>query len=103
MIWFFLFLNSFLAVTEGKYNDKVEFLIKLDSDNEIALNEYIKCEGFKRKYPQLQIRPVVFGRWEGRKSLYSVYHFLFTRKNPSSKFIVFYFYLYHFKVVLLNL
>lgn len=85
----YTFFDSFIYYNKETDYKKIEFLVKFDSDNELALNEYIYNNKLSEKYPQLIIRPFIFGRWEGRNSLYDMYEFLFTRRNLSSRFVTF--------------
>ena len=65
-----------------KYYNQIEFLIKFDSDDQVAIE---RIKGLK-KYPFV-IKPIFYGRWEGLQTAH--YHFthLFSKRNPSYKFV----------------
>ena len=69
--------------------NKAEFLIKFDIDDEVAIQNWVIGDTLKSKFPNLNIRVFAYNRWEGRRSLYLHYWYLFTRRNISSKYIGF--------------
>lgn len=83
-----LFWSYIEKVPEVDRN-KAEFLIKFDVDDEVAIQNWVIGDTLKTKFPNLNIRVFVYNRWEGRRTLYMHYWYLFTRKNPSSKYIGF--------------
>lgn len=68
---------------------KIEFIIKFDIDDDVAINNWVIGNTLKQKYPFLTIRPIVYGRWEGRRSISEHYRFIFSRRNTNAKWIGF--------------
>ncbi len=91
------FLESFKTKLEDTERPKVELLVKFDTDDDVA-NKTIynrNYEGNKHHQPNLllnysnKFRHFVYARGEGRYSLHNDYMFLFSQRNPHSKFISF--------------
>lgn len=62
--------------------DNVEFLIKYDSDDDWRHEDKVF-----ESYP-FKIKTFVYNRGEGRKDLHLFYNYLFTQRNPKSKFVM---------------
>jgi hypothetical protein len=82
-------LNSFISQVPEQDWNKVEFLIKFDVDDTVAIVDWVIGDNLRTRFPKLNIRVFAFHRWEGRRSIYLNYWYLFTRRNISSKFIGF--------------
>lgn len=82
-------LDSFKRIHNYHRLQDVEFIIKFDTDNDLALDEYLLHNELGRRFTELVIRPIIFNRWEGKNSLYLNYMYLFSKRNPASNFIGF--------------
>lgn len=76
----------YTAVNEifPKDRDKVEFLIKFDSDD----NKFLTLIKEFSRFP-LKIRLFSYSRWEGMETAHYNYTYLLNRINSESKFIIF--------------
>ena len=93
------FLESYKNVGfQDAEKDQIELLIKIDKDDEKIYREIInKNWGGSHEYDQpnllknypVRIRIFIYERGEGRYSLHNDYKFLFSQRNPLSKFIMF--------------
>lgn len=81
--------DSYMANIKPENRYLAEFIIKFDIDDEFALHKFILEDTFRNKYKDLIIRPCAFRRWEGRSSIYLTYSYLFSQRNPTSKWIGF--------------
>lgn len=75
------FLDSAVEHIRPDERDQIEFLIKYDSDDD----ERPPAEFFAA-YP-FTIRTFVFARGEGRHSLHNAQEFLFTQRDPRTRFL----------------
>lgn len=92
------FLDSLIKYIPDGEKSKIEVLIKFDSDDTDSYRTILNRNyGSVNRYDQpnflatvpTYIRPFVYARGEGRRSLQNDYMFLFTQRNPHSKFISF--------------
>jgi hypothetical protein len=73
-------LDSAIEMVRGPERDQIEFLIKYDDDD----NER-PSDAFLARYP-FSIRTFVWSRGEGRHSLHHAQEYLFTQRDPRSRF-----------------
>lgn len=97
------FFNSATDKLTDEQKERVEFLIKFDTDDtdshNAILNRNWKTDKLHQpgKYAQtnklkelpFRIKHFVYNRAEGRRSLHNDYMFLFSQRDPRSKFISF--------------
>jgi hypothetical protein len=89
------FLSSLFQKWTPLSQSKTEFLIKFDLDDETAIKKLF-LEGrinkmireFNSPSPPI-IRYFIYNRWEGKKTFNYHYQYLFSQRNPKSKFITF--------------
>ncbi len=81
--------KSYVGTHGGKNLQEAEFIIKFDTDNTLALEEYLLRDGINKNFPGLIVRPIIYNRWESKNALYLNYAYLFSKKNPASKFVGF--------------
>jgi len=82
-------LDSFNGKLSKEDKSKIEIIVKFDVDDKEVIDKLLLDNQLQKKYPDIVIRPIIYDRWEGRKSLNLHYAFIFTRRNPNSKFIGF--------------
>jgi hypothetical protein len=75
-------LDSAVAHVRPDERDKIEFLIKYDDDDDQRLPD-----SFFADYP-FQIRTFVWSRGEGRHYLHHAQEYLFTQRDPRSRFLL---------------
>ncbi len=73
-------LDSAVAHLAPHEYDKIEFLIKYDDDDDER-----PPDSFFTRYP-FAVRPFVWSRGEGRHSLHHAQEYLFTQRDPRSRF-----------------
>ena len=83
----FRVLNKFRKDIKETDYDKIEILIRIDKDDIPTLNRLVNSS-YISAYP-MKIRIFNFNRWEGRHTFNYHYMFLFSQRNPNSKFIGF--------------
>jgi hypothetical protein len=75
-------LDSMVAQTTPEEREQVEFLIKYDSDDDQR-----PPEEFFARYP-FQIKTFSWSRGEGRHGLHNAQEYLFTQRDPRSRFLL---------------
>src|SRR5438874_439861 len=75
-------LDSLVANTTPEEQRQVEVLIKYDSDDDCRPQE-----GFFSQYP-FAIKTFCWSRGEGRHSLHNAQEYLFTQRDPRSRFLL---------------
>jgi hypothetical protein len=75
-------LDSALKYIAPHEREQVEFLIKYDDDDDDR-----PTDEFFAQYP-FKIRTFVYSRGEGRHSLHNVQEYLFTQRDPRSRFLL---------------
>src|SRR5262245_26568818 len=75
-------LDSTLEFTTPAERSQIEFLVKYDEDDQAR-----PPDSFFLKYP-FPIRRFVWSRGEGRHSLHHVQEYLFTQRDPRSRFLL---------------
>ena len=75
-------LDSAVACTTPEEQQQIEFLIKFDDDDEHRLPD-AELTG----YP-FAVRPFCWSRGEGRHGLHNVQEYLFTQRDPRSRFLL---------------
>jgi hypothetical protein len=73
-------LDSTVANTTPAEREQIEFLIKFDHDDDARLPD-----SFFAKYP-FAVRTFTWSRGEGRHGLHHAQEYLFTQRNPQSRF-----------------
>lgn len=74
---------------------KTEILIKFDLDDELAIHEVLEKNMLEKIVTDFgspsppKLRYFIYGRWEGKKTFNYHYQYLFSQRNPKSKFITF--------------
>jgi len=80
----FSFFDSAIKYIPIGERPLVEFLVKFDNDDKIA-----KSFNLNKLYPSLNIRTFTYGRWEGQATNHYHFSYLFSHRNPNSKYIGF--------------
>jgi len=75
-------LDSVVANTTPEEREQVEFLIKYDTDDDER-----PSDAFFARYP-FQIKTFAWSRGEGRHGLHNVQEYLFTQRDPRSRFLL---------------
>src|SRR2546421_11341860 len=73
-------LDSAVTFISPKERDKIEFLVKYDDDDDQQ-----PPDSFFARYP-FTIKRFVWSKGEGRHSLHNVQEYLFTQRDPRSRF-----------------
>lgn len=83
------FFSSFVKHIPEQDHHKFEFIIKLDTDDETAIECFVSKKLLYDWYPSLKIRHIVYPRWSGRATLYLNYMTMFSKRNPASRLVGF--------------
>lgn len=75
-------LDSIVACTDSTERREIEVLIKYDSDDECRPQE-----GFFSQYP-FAVKTFTWSRGEGRHALHNAQEYLFTQRDPKSRFLL---------------
>src|SRR3984885_2425994 len=75
-------LDSAVEFVHPDERDKIEFLIKFDDDDDTR-----PADSFFAKYP-FSIRTFTWARGEGRHYLHHAQEYLFTQRDPRSRFLI---------------
>ena len=75
-------LDSAVATTTPAEREQLEFLIKFDSDDDRRMTDAELAA-----YP-FAVKPFVWSRGEGRHGLHNAQEYLFTQRDPRSRFLL---------------